>query len=159
MTISISSPAFGHDGEIPTRYTCEGEDISPPLVWSGVPQGTKSLALIVDDPDAPDPAAPKQTWVHWVLYNLPPTLAGLSEGMKSTNLPPGARDGRNDWNRSGYGGPCPPRGRHRYFFKLYALDTTLGHTGQLTKVELEEALKGHVLGRAELIGTYEKKKR
>lgn len=155
--MTITSSAFVHNGEIPTRYTCEGEDVSPPLSWSGVPAGTKSLVLIVDDPDAPDPAAPKMTWVHFVLYNLPPTATGLPEAVKT--LPAGTREGLNDWKRTGWGGPCPPIGRHRYFFKLYALDTVLSDLGAATKARLEEAMKGHILARAELVGTYQKKGR
>jgi Raf kinase inhibitor-like YbhB/YbcL family protein len=155
MTMSITSSAFDHLGAIPSKHTCDGHDVSPPLAWSGVPSGAKSLALIVDDPDAPDPAAPKTTWVHWVLYDLPPTAPGLPEGVKS--LPPGTRMGMNDWKRTGYGGPCPPIGRHRYVHKLYALDTLLGDLGEPTKAELERAMAGHVLARAELIGTYQKR--
>ncbi len=159
MTITISSPKFEHNAEIPSRYTCDGEDISPPLSWSGVPDGAKSLVLIVDDPDAPDPAAPKMTWVHWVLFNLPPSLSGLSEATKPGRLPEGAQDGLNDWNRPGYGGPCPPRGCHRYFFKLYALDKRIDKDGPITKADLEAAMVGHVLESAELLGLYQKKKR
>ena len=114
------------------------------------------MALIVDDPDAPDPAAPKMTWVHWVLYNLPPTVNGLREG--ASVLPPGTRQGLNDWRRTGYGGPCPPIGRHRYFHKLYVLDTVLPDLGRPTKVMLEKAMKGHILGQAELVGTYQKRR-
>jgi Raf kinase inhibitor-like YbhB/YbcL family protein len=120
-----------------------------------VPAGTKSLALIVDDPDAPDPRAPKRTWVHWVVYGLPATSKGIEEGAK---LPAGAHSGVNDWDREGYGGPCPPVGRHRYFFKLYALDRPID-TAKLHKGDLEKAMKGHVLGEAQLMGTYEKEKR
>jgi hypothetical protein len=152
----IGSTAFSHEGAIPPIYTCEGKDLSPPISWSDVPPGTKSLALIVDDPDAPDPLAPKMTWVHWVLYNLPPTSDGLPEGVKT--LPAGARDGVNDWKRTGYGGPCPPIGRHRYFHKLYALDTVLSDLKQPTKARLEEAMKGHILSEARLMGTYQKSK-
>ena len=142
-------------GAIPVKYTCEGRDVSPPLAWSGVPPGAKSLALIVDDPDAPDPAAPKLTWVHWVLYNLPPDAGALAEAV--TDLPVGTQDGSNDWKRTGYGGPCPPIGRHRYFYKLYALDTTvLPDLGAPSKQQLEGAMEGHVLGRTELVGTYQK---
>lgn len=155
--MTITSTAFSHQGEIPTQYTCEGQDVSPPLSWSGLPAGTKSLVLIVDDPDAPDPAAPRMTWVHWVLYNLPPTATGLPEAVKT--LPPGTREGQNDWKRTGWGGPCPPIGRHRYFFKLYALDTVLPDLGSATKARVEEAIKGHVLTRAEIVGTYQKKGR
>jgi Raf kinase inhibitor-like YbhB/YbcL family protein len=156
MALTLSSPNFTHQGEIPSRFTCEGDDVSPALSWSGVPPAAKSLALIVDDPDAPDPKAPKTTWVHWVLYDLPPTLTGLPEATKTA--PAGARDGRNDWKRTGYGGPCPPIGRHRYFHKLYALDTVLGDLGNPTKAALEEAMKGHALEEAQLVGTYQKKK-
>jgi Raf kinase inhibitor-like YbhB/YbcL family protein len=156
MPLSLLSPAFSHLGEIPKRYTCEGADISPPLSWSDVPEGTKSFALIVDDPDAPDPKAPQTTWVHWVLYNLPATTRELPEGVRREVLPLGTKEGRNDWNRPGYGGPCPPIGRHRYFHKLYALDTILSGLGVPTKKELETAMDGHLLARAELIGTYEK---
>jgi len=153
MALAVHSPAFRDGGEIPKRFTCQGRDAPPELDWSGVPAGAKSLALIVDDPDAPDPAAPKRTWVHWVLYDIPPTATGLSEGGA---LPPGTRQGTNDWSRTGYGGPCPPVGRHRYFFKLYALDLRLGDIGAPTKAELERAMEGHVLARAQLVGTYEK---
>jgi len=125
MSLTITSSAFVPNGAIPSLYTCEGKDISPPLAWSGVPAGTQSLALIVDDPDAPDPAAPKMTWVHWVLYDIAAAAGGLPEAVKSTALPAGTREGVNDWGRTGYGGPCPPIGRHRYFHKLYALDTVL----------------------------------
>ncbi len=154
MSLSITSPAFGQGEGIPARYTCEGSDVSPPLHFSGVPEGAQSLALIVDDPDAPDPAAPRMVWVHWVLYNLPPDTTGLEEAVRS--LPPGTLEGRNDWRRTGYGGPCPPIGRHRYFFKLYALDTVLPDLGEPTKAELEAAMAGHVLEQAELMGTYQK---
>ncbi len=153
--MKISSTSFGHQGSIPARYTCEGSDTSPPLAWSDVPSAAKSLALIVDDPDAPDPAAPRTTWVHWVLYNLPPGTAALAEGA-SAKLPSGTRDGLNDWKKTGYGGPCPPIGRHRYFFKLYALDTVLPDLRKPTKAALLEAMKGHVVGTAELVGTYQK---
>ncbi len=156
MTLSISSTAFAANGSIPARFTCESDDVSPPLAWSGVPSGARSLALIVDDPDAPDPKAPKRTYVHWVLYDVPASARALPEDATAASLPDGAREGVNDWKRTGYGGPCPPIGRHRYFFKLYALDTTLGDRGALTKNELERAMEGHILERAELIGTYEK---
>lgn len=155
--MTITSTAFSHEGEIPARYTCEGQDVSPALAWSGLPAGTKSLVLIVDDPDAPDPAAPRMTWVHWVLYNLPPTATGLPEAVQARALPAGTREGLNDWKRTGWGGPCPPIGRHRYFFKLYALDTVLPDLGAATKARVEEAMKDHVLARAELIGTYRKR--
>jgi Raf kinase inhibitor-like YbhB/YbcL family protein len=152
MTLKLTSSAFAHDGKIPRKHTCEGADVSPPLAWSGVPPDAKSLALIVDDPDAPDPAAPKMTWVHWVLYNIPPATAGIPEAAKTA--PPGARDGVNDFGRTGYGGPCPPVGRHRYFHKLYALDTVFPDLGRPTKAKLEAAMKGHVIAEARLVGTY-----
>ena len=156
MTFKLASAAFTQDGEIPAKYTCEGEDVSPPLAWSGVPANAKSLALIVDDPDAPDPAAPKMTWVHWVVYNIPLAPTGLLEASKK--LPAGALDGLNDWDRTGYGGPCPPIGRHRYFHKLYALDTVLPDLRKPTKAKLEAAMKGHVIAEARLVGTYRKRK-
>ena len=156
MTLKLTSSAFAVGETIPTRYTCAGEDISPPLSWTGVPTGTRSLVLIVDDPDAPDPRAPKMTWVHWLLYNLPPETTGLTEHMTSAQLPPGTREGRNDWQRTGYGGPCPPIGRHRYFFKLYALDTVLDDLHTPDKAQLEVAMQGHILDQAILMGTYEK---
>ena len=159
MPLTILSSAFADGAEIPMRHTCEGDDASPPLAWSGVPAGAKSLALVVDDPDAPDPAAPKMTWVHWVLYDLPPTASGLPEGPRHGALPQGTREGRNDWKRTGWGGPCPPIGRHRYYFKLYSLDAALGDLGSPTKAKLEEAMERHVLERAQLMGTYEKKRR
>ena len=157
MAISLTSPVFSHNGAIPKNYTCQGKDISPALKWSGLPNGTKSIALIVDDPDAPDPAAPKRVWVHWVLYNMPAGTTGLPEAVSATSLPPGTRPGNNDWNRTGYGGPCPPIGRHRYFHKLYALDVVLTDLKQPTKAELLKAMAGHILETAELIGTYQKK--
>jgi Raf kinase inhibitor-like YbhB/YbcL family protein len=156
MTMTIYSSAFTPHGEIPARYTCDGEDISPPLAWSGVPPGAKSLVLIVDDPDAPDPAAPRMTWVHWVLYNLPPETNGLPEGVEPSRLPAGTLEGLNDWQRTGYGGPCPPVGRHRYFHKLYALDTRLPDLKHPTKARLEQAMQGHILAQAELVGTYQR---
>ena len=155
-TLTLSSPAFPHGGEIPSKYTCDGGDLAPPLVWTGVPEQTRSLALIVDDPDAPDPTAPKMTWVHWVLYNIPPSGDGLPEGVTSRDLPPGTAEGLNDWKRTGYGGPCPPIGRHRYFHKLYALDAALAVMDKPTKATLEAAMKGHILEKAELVGTYQR---
>lgn len=156
MTLALTSTVFSTNGEIPSTYTCEGEDIAPPLQWAGVPEGTRSLALIVDDPDAPDPAAPRMTWVHWVLYNLPPDSSGLPEAVASSRLPAGTMEGKNDWGRTGYGGPCPPIGRHRYFHKLYALDCVLPDLKQPAKADLEAAMQGHVLEKAELVGTYQK---
>lgn len=154
MTFILTSTAFKHGADIPRLYTCQGDDISPPLEWANAPEGTKSLALIVDDPDAPDPKAPQRTWVHWVLYDLSHTTTSLSEAVGE--LPSGAREGTNDWNRTGYGGPCPPIGRHRYFFKLYALDAELGDLSQPAKASIEKAMTGHVLAQATLMGTYEK---
>jgi hypothetical protein len=148
--------AFRHQGEIPSRYTCDGDDISPSLVWSGVPAGAKSLVLIVDDPDAPDPKAPKMTWVHWLLYNIPPTANGLPEHVAPKNLPQGTLEGVNDWKRTGYGGPCPPIGCHRYFHKLYALDTVLPDMNRPTKSRLEGAMKEHILSQTEIVGTYQR---
>lgn len=158
MSLTLTSPAFAPGGEIPALFTCEGRDVSPALAWTGVPAAAKSLVLIVDDPDAPDPRAPKLTWVHWVLYNLPPTSGGLAEALPPHALPAGTREGTNDWKRTGYGGPCPPIGRHRYFHKLYALDVVLPDLGPATKPQVEAAMKGHVLAQAELMGTYEKRK-
>jgi Raf kinase inhibitor-like YbhB/YbcL family protein len=158
MTLAIASSAFVANGSIPSLYTCEGTDISPPLSWSGAPAGTKSFALIVDDPDAPDPAAPKMTWVHWVLYDIASTATGLPEAVKAAALPTGTREGVNDWGRSGYGGPCPPVGRHRYFHKLYALDAVLPDLKRPNKAALEQAMRGHVLAQATLIGTYQKRR-
>ena len=158
MALTIASMAFTHNGPIPKPYTCEGADHSPPLQWSDVPQGARSLVMIVDDPDAPDPKAPKMTWVHWVLYNIPPESRGLLEDEAKQGVPAGALPGLNDWKRTGYGGPCPPIGRHRYFHKLYALDTMLPDLKQPTKDRLLAAMQGHVLAEARLIGTYEKRR-
>ncbi len=158
MAFELRSQAFENGGEIPVKYTCEGQDISPPLEWDGVPKGTKSLALIVDDPDAPDPARPQMTWVHWILFNIPPDMDHLPEGVSPSQLPDSVGLGLNDWKKTGYGGPCPPIGRHRYFFKLYALDTMLNDLHLPTKAQLEQAMTGHVLDKAVLIGTYEKRK-
>ncbi len=156
MPMSINSSSFPNHGAIPLRHTCDGHDISPELFWTEVPEGAKSLVLIVDDPDAPDPAAPKRTWVHWVLYNIPPDAAGLAEGVAAAELPPGTREGLNDWHHTGYGGPCPPIGNHRYFHKLYALDTVLPDLKQPTKATLEKAMQGHIIAGSELIGRYQK---
>ena len=156
VMLSLTSSAFAAGQAIPKKYTCEGGDLSPPLAWSGVPANAKSLALIVDDPDAPDPKAPQRVWVHWVVYNLAPATTALAEGASGENVPVGAVEGTNDWGRSGYGGPCPPIGRHRYFFKLYALDAMLPAGKPLTKHELEAAMQGHIVAQAELMGTYQK---
>jgi len=157
MPLTLTSAAFAPNGAMPIRYTCEAEDVSPALAWSGAPAGTRSLALIVDDPDAPDPAAPQRVYVHWVLYDMDPSDTGLPEGVKPTDRPSGGRQGKNDGGGVGYMGPCPPIGRHRYFFKLYALDAMLGDLGTATKAEVSEAMRGHVLEQAELVGTYQGK--
>lgn len=151
MSLTITSPAFRHEGEIPAQYTCDGPDVAPQLEWRGAPAETRSFALIVDDPDAPDPKAPRMTYVHWVLYDIPSSATGLPRGG---TLPEAVREGTNDWHRTGYGGPCPPIGRHRYYFKLYALDTMLGDLSKPTKSRLLEAMRGHVTASAELMGTY-----
>lgn len=156
--MEIRSTAFADGAPIPSRHTCEGDDVSPPLAWTGAPMGTRSLALVIDDPDAPDPRAPKTTWVHWVVFAIPPETAGIPEDARTNGLPTGAREGLNDWKRVGYGGPCPPIGRHRYFHKLYALDVTL-ELDRPTKADLERAMHGHVLAQATLMGTYEKRGR
>lgn len=152
MTLTLTSPAFRHEGEIPRDCTCDGQDSAPTLEWTGAPVGTRSFALIVDDPDAPDPKAPKMTYVHWVVYDIPGTATALRGGV----TPSGARDGLNDWKRTGYGGPCPPTGRHRYYFKLYALDAMLGDLTTPAKPRLLQAMQGHILASAELMGTYER---
>lgn len=155
MALTLESPAFKPHGEIPRVHTCEGDGTSPPLAWHGEPAGTKAFALIVDDPDAPDPNAPQRTWVHWVLYNVPASVHALAAGA-GRHLPAGSHEGTNDWKHTGYGGPCPPIGRHRYFHKLYALDTALSDPHEPTKAQLEQAMKGHILAQAELVGTYQK---
>ena len=139
MAMSLNSPAFKQNGHIPSKYTCEGEDISPPLAWEGVPDGAKSIVLIIDDPDAPDPKAPKIVWVHWVVYNMPPDTKSLPENAGKAGLPQGTLVGLTDFKNTGYGGPCPPIGRHRYFHKLYALDTKLDLKGA-TKTQIERAI-------------------
>lgn len=153
---TLISVSFPHNGVIPPRHTCDGKNISPALSWTEIPEGTQSLVLIVDDPDAPDPAAPKMTWVHWILYNIPPNAAGLAQGIAEKDLPPGTLQGINDWKQTGYGGPCPPIGTHRYFHKLYALDTVLPDLQQPTKAKLEQAMQGHIIAQAELIGRYQR---
>jgi Raf kinase inhibitor-like YbhB/YbcL family protein len=152
----ITSPAFSDKGSIPALYTCDDADLSPPIAWDDVPNGTESFALIVDDPDAPDPAAPKMVYVHWVLYDMPASTQSLPEGTTTKTLPQGTRAGKNDFGHTNYGGPCPPIGRHRYFHKLYALDTSLGDRGALSKNDLLAAIQGHVLAEAQLVGTYER---
>jgi Raf kinase inhibitor-like YbhB/YbcL family protein len=146
MALKLSSSAFANNGAIPVAHTCDGAGEPPPLKWSDAPAGTKTFALIVDDPDAPDPKAPKRTYVHWVVYDIP---------AAATSIDGRYRDGVNDAGRTGYTGPCPPIGRHRYFFKLYALDIELGELPKPTKATVERAMSGHVLARAELVGTYE----
>lgn len=154
--LKLESTAFVHGGNIPSTYTCDGENISPPLQWSGVPAAARSLVLIVDDPDAPDPNAPRMTWVHWVLFNIPTNTTCLAEGISPAKLPPGSDEGLNDWKKLGYGGACPPIGRHRYFHKLYALNTLLKGLRNPTKSDIEAAMKGHIIEEAALMGTYEK---
>jgi Raf kinase inhibitor-like YbhB/YbcL family protein len=152
--MELISSAFDAHGDIPRRYTCEGLDVAPPLHWSGVPAGAESLTLIVDDPDAPDPDAPVKPWVHWVVIDMDPHVSGLPQGGKP--LPAGARSGLNDWRRTGYGGPCPPVGRHRYRFTLYALNIWLTALYQPTRAAVERAMAGHILAQAELVGMYRK---
>jgi Raf kinase inhibitor-like YbhB/YbcL family protein len=158
MTLKVTSSAFQQGGPIPAQYTCEGNDISPPLAWAGLPNNTKSVAMIVDDPDAPDPAKPQRVYVHWVVYNMPAQTTTLPENASKSGMPAGALQGKNDWGKAEYGGPCPPIGRHRYFFKLYALDTTLALKAA-TKADFEKAVKGHIVDSGELMGTYQKAKK
>jgi Raf kinase inhibitor-like YbhB/YbcL family protein len=158
MPFILTSPAFAPNGSIPSKYTCEGGDTSPPLEWFGAPSDAKTLVLIVDDPDAPDPAKPQRVYVHWVVYNIPASATKLPENAAKAGLPSGAAQGSNDWGKQTYGGPCPPIGRHRYFFKLYALDTVLDGLNNPTKTQLEKAMEEHLVGNAELIGTYQKTK-
>ena len=155
MALILKSTAFENGTGIPGQYTCQGDDISPPLRWENTAGTATSLVLIVDDPDAPDPKAPKMTWVHWLLYNIPPDTNGLAEHMTTDKLPAGTKEGLNDWKRTGYGGPCPPIGRHRYFFKLYALDTVLGDLNNPTRAKLEAAMQGHIIAQTELLGTFQ----
>jgi Raf kinase inhibitor-like YbhB/YbcL family protein len=153
MAFVITSTAFKHEGMIPQQYTCDGADISPQLAWSGGPQGVQSFALICDDPDAP-----VGDWVHWILYNIPPDVHELKEKIANDPmLANGAKHGFNDFRRFGYGGPCPPGGTHRYFFKLYALDSTLTLPAKATKQDVLTAMKGHILAQAELMGKYSRK--
>ena len=152
--MELASPAFTEGSMIPIKYTCDGQDISPPLAWKDVPTGTKSLALISDDPDAP-----MGTWVHWVAYNIPPNITNLGENVRpEKEFPNGMRQGSNDWPRIGYGGPCPPSGTHRYYFKLYALDTTLKLEQGATKAQVLQAMKDHVLAEAQLVGKYKRQR-
>ena len=157
QSMKLTSQSFVSQGDIPKKYTCDSKDISPALAWSDVPEGTKSFVLIVDDPDAPDPGNPRMTWVHWVLYNISETAVSLPEGVLKKDLPEGTLEGLNDWKKAGYGGPCPPIGKHRYFHKLYALDIVLSDLGLPTKAKLEKAIEGHVLSQAELVGLYQRK--
>lgn len=152
----LSSSAFSHGAPIPRKFTCQGDDISPPLEWSQVPKNAQSLVLILEDPDSPDPAAPKTPYPHWLLYALPPRDGKLPENVSLERLPSGTRHGLNGWNRIGYGGPCPRLGRHRYFFKLHALDIELQGLGVPSREQLLHAMSGHVIETAELMGTYEK---
>ena len=152
----LTSIRFKDGNVIPIAYTGEGEDMSPPLQWENAPAGTKSLALLVEDPDAPDPRNPQTTWSHWVVYNIPPGARGLTEGATLDVLPAGTLMGMNDWNRMAYGGPMPPMGSHRYYFRLFALDTMLPDLDRPTRAELLAAMDGHILGEASLMGTYEK---
>lgn len=152
MEIKITSSAFEEGGLIPPKYTCDGADISPPLQWDTVPEGTKSIALISDDPDAP-----MGTWVHWVLFNLSADTTEMTENIPpGENLPSGAGQGTNDFRRIGYGGPCPPSGTHRYFFKIYALDTVLDLPVAARKKDLLKAMEGHIIGQGQLIGKYKR---
>lgn len=151
--MELKSQAFNPGDMIPAKYTCDGADVSPPLSWSGPPAGTQTFALISDDPDAP-----VGTWVHWVMWNIPVSARALEENLpKTASLPNGTRQGTTDFRRIGYGGPCPPSGTHRYFFKLYALDTTLNLPASTTKKDLEQAMQGHILAQAELMGKYRRK--
>jgi Raf kinase inhibitor-like YbhB/YbcL family protein len=157
MAFTLSSSDFAPGAEIPAAHTCEGEDLSPALAWSGVPAAAKSLALVVDDPDAPDPRNPRTVWAHWLLYNLPPADGALAPAVSRQALPPGTLEGKNDFGRTGYGGPCPPIGRHRYFHRLFALDLVLPDLGTPSRLALLQAMRGHVLATAELMGTYQKR--
>lgn len=153
MALVLTSAAFPPGEGIPSRYTCDGEDLSPPLEWGEPPAGTRSFTLILEDPDAP-----AGTWDHWILFNLPASRRGLAEGIPAQEeLPDGSRHGRNSWGRCDYGGPCPPRGTHRYFFRLYALDRELDLPAGATKEEVLNRMQGHVLELAELMGTYRRR--
>jgi Raf kinase inhibitor-like YbhB/YbcL family protein len=158
MTLNLSSSAFAANGSIPTKYTCQGAGVSPPLAWSGSPSSTKSFALIVEDPDAPDPAKPTRVVSHWVAYNIPPAATALAENASKSGMPAGSAQGVNEGNKPFYTGPCPPIGSHRYFFKLYALDTVLTGLKSPKKAYLQQALQKHVLDSTQLIGTYQKAK-
>lgn len=151
----LMSRAFHEGDEIPVRFTCDGSNLSPPLEWHDVPPGTRSLALIIEDPDAPDPDRPRTTYTHWVLYDIPPETRHLDESMANVDLlPPGTKLGVNGSQRPNYGGPCPPTGRHRYFHRLFALDTVLPDLDLPTREALLRQMKGHVLAEADLVATY-----
>jgi Raf kinase inhibitor-like YbhB/YbcL family protein len=156
LPLQLTSTRFTDGGAIPPEYTCEGQNSSPPLSWSDVPEGTQGFALVVSDPEAPDPSAPRRVFVHWVLYNLPAATRGLAEGIRAGTVPEGAAEGVNDDGKIGYTGPCPPVGKHHYHFDLYALDTTLQGLASPTRADLERAMVRHVVARAELVGTYQK---
>lgn len=158
MAFALTSTVFNNGKEIPSAYTCEGQGALPPLAWSGAPAGSKSFVLIVDDPDAPDPAAPRKVWLHWLVYNLPPTTTAIASS-NDPQLPAGTLRGMNDSRRLEYHPPCPPIGRHRYYFRLYALDTMLPDLREPARAQLETAMAGHILGEAVLLGTYQKKGR
>lgn len=157
MPMTLSSSSFEPGDSIPERHTCAGDDVSPGLEWSGLPEGTRSLALVVDDEDAKSPQDPSSNWVHWLVYNLPPSVAGLPEGAAEGGLPAGALEGLNDWGETGWRGPCPPSGRHRYVHTLYALDSDLPDLAGPEKSNLERAMEGHVLAEAKLVGTFRMK--
>lgn len=157
VNFELKSNAFDHMGKIPSRYTCLGDDISPDLYWQNPPTKTKSFVLISDDPDAPDPKAPKMTWVHWVVYDIPATVSSIPEAVDASEvMSTGGKHGVTDFKRLGYGGPCPPIGVHRYFFKLYALDKLLDLPPGKSKSEVEKAMQGHILDQATLIGKFSK---
>ncbi len=158
MGITLTINAFNNNGDIPSKFTCDGSDISPEMSWTNIPFNAKSLVLIVDDPDAPDPDNPKMTWIHWVLYNIPAVEGNLKEGISAIDLPRGTLQGLNDWGKTGYGGPCPPIGTHRYFHKLYALDVVLSNLNRPTKADLLKAMSGHVIDSIEVVGLYKKQR-
>lgn len=156
-SLVLTSPAFQTNAPIPVRYTCDGNDSSPPLTWTGVPADARSLVLVIEDPDAPDPAAPLRTFVHWLVYDLPADSAGLVEDASRSGLPDGAREGFSDFRRRTYGGPCPPIGRHRYFHRLYALDVVLPDLRSPDRAALNAAMEGHVIAETQLVGTYQRR--
>jgi hypothetical protein len=157
--LNLSSTAFGANAPIPPKYTCEGANVSPPLAWSGAPATARSFALIVEDPDAPDPAKPTRVVTHWVAYNIPGTTSVLAENASKSGMPAGSAQGSNEQNKPAYMGPCPPIGSHRYFFKLYALDTVLTGLKNPKKADVQQAMQTHVVDSAQLIGTYQKTKK